>query len=59
MTLAEGVHDLGTLNEALFMRGARNFYRAEFADARVYDEGAIAPLRRPGAHEAVDGRHGS
>ena len=42
MTLAEGVNDPGMLMEALFMRGATNFYRARFAAARADYEKAIA-----------------
>ncbi len=41
MTLAEGVDDPGMLMEALFMRGATKFYRAEFADARAYHKSAV------------------
>ena len=41
MTLAEGVDDPGMLMEALFMRGATKFYRAEFADARACHKSAV------------------
>ena len=49
MTLAEGVNDPGMLMEALFMRGATNFYRAEFADARADYEKAIEPSTTTGS----------
>jgi serine/threonine protein kinase/predicted ATPase len=42
MTLAERLNDPGMLMEALFMRGATMFYRAQFADARVCYEKAVA-----------------
>jgi predicted ATPase len=42
MTLAERLNDPGMLMEALFMRGATMFYRAQFADARVCFERALA-----------------
>jgi predicted ATPase len=42
MTLAERLNDPGMLMEALFMRGATMFYRAQFADARVCYETAVA-----------------
>jgi predicted ATPase len=42
MALAERVNDPGMLMEALFMRGATMFYRAQFAEARVCFEKAVA-----------------
>jgi serine/threonine protein kinase/predicted ATPase len=42
MALAERRSDPGLLLEALFMRGATMFYRAQFADARVCYENALA-----------------
>jgi predicted ATPase len=42
MALAERLDDPGMLMEALFMRGATMFYRAQFADARVCYERAVA-----------------
>jgi predicted ATPase len=42
MTLAERLNDSGMLMEALFMRGATMFYRAQFAGARVCYEDAVA-----------------
>jgi predicted ATPase len=42
MALAERINDPGMLMEALFMRGATMFYRAQFADARVCYEEALA-----------------
>ena len=42
MTLAERLNDSGLLMEALFMRGATMFYRAQFADARACYENALA-----------------
>jgi predicted ATPase len=42
MTLAERRNDPGMLMEALFMRGATMFYRAEFAGARVCHEKAVS-----------------
>jgi class 3 adenylate cyclase/predicted ATPase len=41
MSLAERQSDPGMLMEALFMRGATMFYRAEFADARICYEQAV------------------
>ena len=41
MALAERLNDPGMLMEALFMRGATMFYRAQFADARVCFEKAV------------------
>ena len=42
MALAERLNDPGMLMEALFMPGATMFYRAQFADARVCYEKALA-----------------
>jgi predicted ATPase len=42
MALAERRNDPGLLMEALFMRGATMFYRAQFAEARVCCEEALA-----------------
>jgi serine/threonine protein kinase/predicted ATPase len=42
MALAERRNDPGMLMEALFMRGVTMFYRAEFAEARVCYEQALA-----------------
>jgi class 3 adenylate cyclase/predicted ATPase len=42
MALAERLNDPGMLMEALFMRGATMFYRAQFAEARVCYEKALA-----------------
>jgi predicted ATPase len=42
MALAERLGDPGMLMEALFMRGATMFYRAQFADARLCYEKAVA-----------------
>ena len=42
MALAERLNDPGMLMEALFMPGATMFYRAQFADARVCYEKAVA-----------------
>jgi serine/threonine protein kinase/predicted ATPase len=42
MALAERLNDPGILMEALFMPGATMFYRAQFADARVCYEKAVA-----------------
>jgi predicted ATPase/class 3 adenylate cyclase len=42
MALAERLNDPGILMEALFMPGATRFYRAEFANARVCYEKALA-----------------
>jgi class 3 adenylate cyclase/predicted ATPase len=42
MALAERSNDPGVLMEALFMRGATMFYRAQFADARVCYEQAVS-----------------
>jgi predicted ATPase len=42
MALAERRNDPGMLMEAMFMRGATMFYRAQFADARVCHEEAVA-----------------
>jgi serine/threonine protein kinase/predicted ATPase len=44
MALAERRGDPGMLMEALFMRGATMFYRAQFVDARVCYETAVADL---------------
>jgi class 3 adenylate cyclase/tetratricopeptide (TPR) repeat protein len=42
MALAERLNDPGFLMEALFMPGATQFYRAQFADARACYEKAVA-----------------
>jgi serine/threonine protein kinase/predicted ATPase len=42
MTLAQRLNDPGVLMEALFMQGATMFYRAQFAEARVCYETAVA-----------------
>jgi serine/threonine protein kinase/predicted ATPase len=42
MTLAERLGDPGMMMEALFMQGATMFYRAQFAEARVCFERALA-----------------
>ena len=45
------------LMEALFMPGVTMFYRAEFAGARESCSRRPWRLRRPGAHEVLDGSH--
>ena len=42
MALAERLNDPGMLMEALLMPGATMFYRAQFAEARVCHEKAVA-----------------
>ena len=47
MALAERLNDPGMLMEALFMPGATMFYRAQFAEARVCHEKAVAAYEDP------------